>query len=100
MSHQEFWETMKILVDRDFRRNISDDVEKWIDNFISKWSTVSENDDKEDSVVARNRRISECSGIDTELDEEVKEFVMALETRMKKIECRYDDFSFVGQPKF
>lgn len=88
-SRQEFWETMKILVEKDFKRNIIEDVTDWVENIIKKWVSNSEDDDTDNSVATKKQRLSECSGIDIELDEEVQRFLKALEKKMKKVDCRY-----------
>lgn len=85
-SRQEFWETMKILVERDFKRNIYDDVKDWMDNIIRKWTTNSE--DPADDSVARKRRGSDCSGIDAELNNQVHQFLKLLENKAKNVDCR------------
>lgn len=88
-SRQEFWETMKILVEKDFKRNINEDVTDWVENIIKKWVSNSEDDDTDNSVATKKHRLSECSGIDTQLDEEVQKFLRTLEKEMKKVDCRY-----------
>lgn len=89
---QEFWETMKILVERDFKRNIHDDILDWIDNFAKKLTTTTHEDDGNESIAARNRKLSECSALDEELEEQVQTFLKMLEKKLKKIDCRYEIF--------
>lgn len=93
-SSGEFWETMKILVEKDFRRNISDDVDNWVENVMKKWLTSCEEDGTDDSAATRKRQLSQSLSIDSELDEEVKEFLLVLEKKLHKTECRYRKYLF------
>lgn len=86
-SSEEFWETMKILVEKDFRRNLSDDVDNWVENVVKKWLT-DEGDGTDHSVITKKRHMSQSLSIDSELDEEVKEFLQTLEKKLQKTECR------------
>lgn len=87
-SRGEFWETMKILVERDFQRNISDDVDNWVENVIKKWLTSFEEDEMDKSKGIRKHMTSESISFDAELDQEVKEFLRFLEKKLQKIDCR------------
>lgn len=93
-SRPEFWETMKILVDRDFKRNINDDIKDYMDNFVKKFrtTTITDEDECDESAAARKRKISECSGIDVLLDEDVRSFLSNLEKNFKNVDCRYESF--------
>lgn len=86
-SRNEFWETMKILVERDFKRNIHDDIEDWMENKTKK-RTINIEEDGEDCA-ARKRKISECSGIDSELDEDVHKFLKTLEKKVGRVDYGY-----------
>lgn len=94
-SRPEFWDTMKILVERDFKRNISDDVSEWLDNFVKRWETEKEDEEMENSDAVRKRPLSECSDLDIQLEENIQKFLKALDKKLKKVDCRYEQCNFI-----
>ncbi|CAG9862822.1 unnamed protein product [Phyllotreta striolata] len=83
-----FWDTMKILVGKEFTRNVHDDVHDWVEKVIPKRvDEVRVEDDKKKS--AWTRRMSD---VDEEInitisDEEIIKFKESL--NLPKIECKF-----------
>lgn len=91
----EFWDTMKILVERDFKRNISDDVTEWLDNVVKRWVSKNEDEEIENSDAVRKRLLSGCSDLDIQLEENIQKFLKALDTKFKKVDYRYEQCAFI-----
>ncbi|KAG5894551.1 hypothetical protein JTB14_011088 [Gonioctena quinquepunctata] len=84
MDRTKFWETMNILVEKDFNKNVNDDIEAWVENVVSKRKAHSSQEDDE-SVIAWRRRLSECES--STVEEEIRKFSEKL--TLPKIDCKY-----------
>lgn len=81
-----FWETMKILVDKEFHRNILEDVQDWIEKIMPRRAeSIHEEDDEKKSVW--NRRMSDVDSDKSFItDEEILQFKKNL--NLPKIDCK------------
>ncbi|KAJ8917438.1 hypothetical protein NQ315_005485 [Exocentrus adspersus] len=77
MAHSGFWETMSILVDKDWKTLALEDIQEWLDKILLRRECCIMEDD-EVSVIGKRRRLSVTS--DYEIrggrgDQEVRDFV-------------------------
>lgn len=86
MAHSSFWETMNILVDKDWKRAAMEDMQDWLDKILMKKECYSVEDD-DVSVIAKRRRLSVCSECEIRGDADIRRFLKGL--KLPKIECKY-----------
>lgn len=93
---REFWDTMKIMVERDWNRNVKEDVQDWLDKVIPKrYVEFSENqlDSIEMSISfntddhLRKRMLPFDDSEDSNLLDDIKKFLKDI--KPPKIDCKY-----------
>lgn len=86
MAHSGFWETMSILVDKDWKTVAMEDIQDWLDKILMrKENYIIEDDDV--SVIAKRRRLSLSSECEIRGDADIKKFLKSL--KLPKIDCKY-----------
>ncbi|KAJ3655699.1 hypothetical protein Zmor_014819 [Zophobas morio] len=97
MSSGKFWETMNLLIGKEYRRTgkeVMEDVDDWVDKVIVKKEFSVE--ESETDVLVCNK--SKSSGYFSESwndEKEVEEFIKSID--LPKIECTYvDNYKYIN----
>lgn len=86
MAHSGFWETMSILVDKDWKKLAIEDIQDWLDKIMMRRECCIIEEDDDVSVIAKRRRLSESSECDLRGDEDIRKFLKSI--KLPKIECK------------
>jgi hypothetical protein len=99
MSSEKFWETMNLLIGKEYRRTgkeVMEDVEDWVDKVILKRQHSVESEADLPSHTREKKMDVSSSGYFSEskdADKEVEEFIKSVD--LPKIDCKYvDNFIF------